>query len=103
MSQKVHKTTIQLRFSDIDMLRHVNNAKFATFMENARMQFYRDLIAQQHDWNETGLIIARLEFDFKIPVFLNDDFYVEPEFEMETDSWDEAINKLNELFNKDKQ
>ena len=77
MSQKVHKTTIQLRFSDIDMLRHVNNAKFATFMENARMQFYRDLIAPQNDWTETGLIIARLEFDFKVPVYLNDDFYVE--------------------------
>lgn len=90
MNQRVHKTKIQLRFSDIDMLRHVNNAKFATFMETARMQYYRDLVPQQHDWNEIGLIIARLESDFKIPVFLNDDFYVE--------TWVSAIGSKSVTF-----
>jgi acyl-CoA thioester hydrolase len=90
MNIRVHKTKIQLRFSDIDMLRHVNNAKFATFMETARMQYYRDLVPQQYDWNEIGLIIARLEFDFKIPVFLNDDFYVE--------TWVSAIGSKSVTF-----
>ena len=41
---------------------------------------------------------------FTVIIMESDDyFYVEPEYEMETDSWDEAINKANELFKEAKQ
>ena len=73
----VHSTKIQLRFSDFDVLRHVNNAKYATFMENARVDFFNEIIAPGHNWEETGILIARLEFDFKIPVLMTDSLYIE--------------------------
>jgi acyl-CoA thioester hydrolase len=73
----VHSTKIQLRFSDFDVLRHVNNAKYATFMENARVDYFNEIIAPGHQWEETGILIARLEFDFKIPVLMTDSLYVE--------------------------
>jgi acyl-CoA thioester hydrolase len=73
---KQHQTKIQLRFSDFDVLRHVNNAKYATFMENARIDFFQDVIAPHHDWKEVGILIARLEFDFKIPVLMTDELIV---------------------------
>ena len=72
-----HTTKIQLRFSDLDVLRHVNNAKYATFMENARVDYFNEIIAPGHNWEETGILIARLEFDFKIPVLMTDTLYVE--------------------------
>jgi hypothetical protein len=30
----------------------------------------------------------------------DDDGYVEPEYVIETDSWNEAINAINKLFNE---
>lgn len=72
-----HKTQIQLRFADIDLLGHVNNARFASFMEIARVQFFRDVMKRPINWTEDGLIVARLETDFLIPVFFQDQLTVE--------------------------
>lgn len=72
-----HKTKIQLRFADIDLLGHVNNARFASFMEIARVQFFRDVMKRPINWTEDGLIVARLETDFLIPVFFQDQLIVE--------------------------
>ena len=73
----IHRTPIQLRFSDIDMLKHVNNGKFPTFMETARIAFFNDIVAPKHEWQETGMIVARIEVDFKSPIFLHDTLVVE--------------------------
>lgn len=74
---KTHRTEVQLRFADIDMLKHVNNARFATFMEIARIAFFNDVIASRHDWTKVGLIVARLETDFREPVFFHEKLYVD--------------------------
>jgi acyl-CoA thioester hydrolase len=72
-----HRTPIQLRFSDIDMLKHVNNGKFPTFMETARIAFFNEVVAPKHEWQETGMIVARIELDFKAPIFFHDTLVVE--------------------------
>jgi acyl-CoA thioester hydrolase len=77
--KKIHRTEVQLRFSDIDMLMHVNNAKFPTFMELSRIQYFSDIIAPRHNWKETGLIVASYSMDFKIPIYFTDQLYVETE------------------------
>jgi acyl-CoA thioester hydrolase len=46
-------------------------------MENARVDYFNEIIAPGHNWEETGILIARLEFDFKIPVLMTDTLYVE--------------------------
>lgn len=74
---KYHKVNIQLRFSDFDMLKHVNNARFVTFMEIGRVSFFDLLTENKHRWDETGMIVARLELDFKAPVLWGEDLYVE--------------------------
>jgi acyl-CoA thioester hydrolase len=73
----LHTTPIQLRFSDIDMLKHVNNGKFPTFMETARIAFFNDVVAPNHEWLETGMIVARIELDFIAPIYLRDALSVE--------------------------
>ena len=74
---KIHTTSIQLRFSDIDMLKHVNNGKFPTFMETARIAFFNDVVAPKNESQETGMIVARIEVDFKSPIYLHDKLVVE--------------------------
>jgi len=72
-----HITTIQLRFSDVDMLQHVNNAKFATYMELARIKFFDDIIASGHNWRELGIIVAAYGVEFKAPIYYTDVLYLE--------------------------
>jgi len=74
---KYYRSPVQLRFSDFDMLRHVNNARFATFMELGRIAFFDELVNRNHNWGETGLIVARLEIDFKQPVLWGERLFVE--------------------------
>ncbi|HET6989898.1 MAG TPA: thioesterase family protein [Bacteroidia bacterium] len=71
-----HKTPIQLRFKDIDALGHVNNANHLTFFELARINYFRDLIGEEIDWDRDGMIVARVTVDFKQPVYFKDKLFV---------------------------
>ncbi len=73
----LHLDAIQIRFADCDMLGHVNNAKFSTYMEIARVQFVEDLIESAKDWSETGILLASISVNFASPILLNDKLRVE--------------------------
>ena len=49
-------------FSDIDMMGHVNNAKYFTYLETVRAEHMYGL-----GGGALGLIIARAEIDYKYP------------------------------------
>lgn len=71
-----HKAPIQLRFADTDMLGHVNNANFLTYMELARMSYFNEVLAGVVDWTKEGIILAKAIIDYKRPVFLEDKIYI---------------------------
>ena len=62
----------RVRFRDLDALSHVNNAVYATFLEQARIEFLRRFGATQQD-----MILARLEIDFRAPVGFGADVEIE--------------------------
>lgn len=70
-------TPIQVRFNDVDMARHVHNSVYLSYFELGRMEFLRAFIAKDHDWNRLGLILARNEVDYRLPVHLGDRVDVE--------------------------
>jgi acyl-CoA thioester hydrolase len=57
---------LQVRFRDCDMLGHVNNAVYFTYMEEARWAYWRELSGDGH--GKLPLILARAECDFIRPV-----------------------------------
>lgn len=63
---------IQIRFSDVDMARHVHNAVYLHWFELARMELLREVTPPVHDWRSEGLILARNEVDYRMPVHLTD-------------------------------
>lgn len=65
-----YKTSISIRFRDIDAFGHVNNAVFLTYFEIARSAYWREII--HWDWNEVGIIVAKAEIDYLSPVLLTD-------------------------------
>jgi acyl-CoA thioester hydrolase len=68
-----HSTPIQIRFVDIDKMGHVNNATILSYFEIARTNFFDDVIGQQDNWFERGLIIAHTDIDYLQPIYLRDD------------------------------
>jgi acyl-CoA thioester hydrolase len=59
--------TETVRFRDVDSMGHMNNAVYATFLEQARIAFLRPRGADQ-----STMILARLEIDFRRPVATGD-------------------------------
>jgi acyl-CoA thioester hydrolase len=55
-----------VRFRDLDGMGHVNNAVFFTYMESARIAYLESLGAGSNP--QGGLILARMEVDFRSPV-----------------------------------
>lgn len=72
-----HRAPIQLRFADTDMLGHINNANFLTYMELARMSYFDAVVGDSIDWSAEGIILAKAEINYKQPVFLNDTLEIE--------------------------
>ncbi len=63
---------IQIRFNDVDIARHAHNAVYLHWFELARMAFLEQFIPPDHDWSVQGLILARNEVDYRMPVLLHD-------------------------------
>ena len=61
----VHRETV--RFRDLDSMAHMNNAVYATFIEQARIAFLSPRGADVEN-----MILARLEIDFRSPVELGE-------------------------------
>ena len=71
-----HKTPIQIRFKDIDLLGHVNNANHFTYLEYARVKYFDELAGTKINWNENGLILAKATLDYKLPILIHDKVFV---------------------------
>jgi acyl-CoA thioester hydrolase len=72
-----HKTKIQIRFKDLDSLGHVNNANYFSYFELARVEYFKTVMGVKTiDWNVEGLILAKVEMNFKVPVLLDDEILI---------------------------
>ena len=60
----VHETPV--RFGDTDAMGHVNNAKFLTYLEDARVGFF--VAETGSGLGLGGMILARTEIDFVRPI-----------------------------------
>ncbi|MCY7409476.1 MAG: acyl-CoA thioesterase [Chitinophagales bacterium] len=71
------KVPIEIRFSDFDLLNHVNNATYLTYLEEARIKYFTTVINETEvNWREEGMILARMEIDFKQPIFGYRNYFV---------------------------
>lgn len=69
------KIPIQVRFRDTDAMGHVNNAVYLSYLELARMEYWKNLFGLQ-EFDKVDFILARLEIDYRVPVKLGDSISV---------------------------
>lgn len=64
-----HETKINIRFRDLDPLRHVNNAVFNTYFEEARIQFIQVVPELRESMNQGySFVLAHLNLKYIQPV-----------------------------------
>ena len=73
----IHRSTTHIRFSDIDAFGHVNNATYLTYYEEARVKFFDDVVDWSYDWSKEGVILARAEVDYILPVHFKDEIFID--------------------------
>lgn len=74
MADDEYETDVQVRFRDIDSMGHVNNAVYATYLEQGRAAYYSDIIGEPLQAVDT--VIATLELDYQKPIEYGDDVTV---------------------------
>lgn len=67
---------IFVRLTDIDILGHVNNAIYLTYFEIARMHYFAELVGNEWNWMEEGVVLVKNEVEYFKPIVLNDVPYV---------------------------
>ncbi len=67
---QVFKTPIQVRFSDTDMLGHVNNSSYNQFFDIGRYECLTKTFGDLNNWKEKMLVVVHIETDYLKPVFI---------------------------------
>jgi acyl-CoA thioester hydrolase len=66
---------LHVRFRDLDCLGHVNNAVYATYLEEARVEYLKKVLGAV-DPSQYGIILARVEIDYRSAVKLGDELVI---------------------------
>jgi acyl-CoA thioester hydrolase len=75
----MHKIQIQIRFSDIDRLGHVNNSIYAQYMDVARLDYLKKTVGKFIKWNGKTVVIVHTDNDFILPTLIDDTIFVTTE------------------------
>lgn len=67
-----HRVEIAVRFADTDAMRHVNNAKYLTYCETARLRYWTDVTGEPFALGMEGaesLILAEARITYRAQAF----------------------------------
>lgn len=66
MSEFSYRTSLQVRFQGLDAMGHVNNSVYATYLEQARRDYFVDVLDLRLEVVDT--VLASISIDFCAPI-----------------------------------
>lgn len=66
---------LRARFRDTDAMGHVNNAVYFTYFEEARAEYFRQVMGLD-SYNNVGIILAQTRCDFRSPLLVGEEVEV---------------------------
>ncbi|MCM1484540.1 MAG: acyl-CoA thioesterase [Muribaculaceae bacterium] len=64
-----HCMPMQIRFTDIDMIGHLNNNVYLTFMDLAKIDYFTTLRPGEIDMHNLNMVVVHIDVDFYSPTF----------------------------------
>lgn len=71
-----HRCDLQIRFSDVDVLGHVNNTVYMTFYDTGKAHYFTDILGRAVDWKHVECVIANIDCAFLAPIFFGEEIEV---------------------------
>lgn len=71
-----HCIPMQIRFTDIDMLGHLNNNVYLMFMDLAKIDYFTSVIGHKINMHDFDLVVANMNIDFLAPTFFGEEIDV---------------------------
>ena len=65
-----HFCDLQLRFNDIDMVGHLNNAIYLQLMDLGKARYFRTAVSEDIDWQNVPAVIVNINCNFYSPTYL---------------------------------
>src|SRR5574344_1611793 len=72
-----HKVPIQIRFSDIDAVNHVNNSIISQYYDVGRIQYFEAVLGINFKWADVLAVVVYTENNFYSSINQDDNIYVE--------------------------
>src|SRR5206468_8560314 len=80
-----HRHEVEIRLSDTDAMGHVNNARYLTYVEIARVVYYERVTGNALPIGthgaEEGMILAEIRMTYRSPALYGETLTVEPRVE----------------------
>jgi acyl-CoA thioester hydrolase len=76
-----HRVPIQIRFSDIDAVNHVNNSIIAQYYDVGRIKYFETVLGANFNWSEVLAVIVYTENNFYNSINQKDNIIVETRLE----------------------
>lgn len=63
-----HYLKLQTRFTDYDMLGHLNNNVYMSFMDLGKAEYFTRVMKGTVDWSNPGVVVVNVNCDYLAPV-----------------------------------
>lgn len=64
-----NRLPIQIRFSDVDVIGHVNNIVYFQYYDTGKAAFMTELLGRSISWQEVDTVVANVDCAFIAPIF----------------------------------
>ena len=71
-----NRLPIQIRFSDVDVVGHVNNIVYFAFYDTGKAAFMTELMGRQITWDKVESVVANVDCAFIAPIFFGENIEV---------------------------
>ena len=72
--ERAHRLPLHVRFSDVDVYRHVNNVKYFEYFQESRIRLMADL-TRDTDLEPPHVVVAQTDVDYRRPILLRPEPY----------------------------
>ena len=67
---------LQIRFSDVDVVGHVNNIVYFAYYDTGKAAFMTELLGRPVTWKEVDTVVANVDCAFIAPIFYGENIEV---------------------------
>ncbi|MBD5200049.1 MAG: acyl-CoA thioesterase [Bacteroides sp.] len=71
-----HSYPLQMRFNDIDMVGHLNNSIYLSFLDLGKIHYFKAVMGNQVSWEHIPVVVVNININFYSPTYLEEEIEV---------------------------